>query len=157
MPEVSPAPHLRPARREDLDAVLPWAPDAEAVRLWAGPNLGFPVHRETLWENMHRHPGGVFVLCAADGAIVGLGQVLNREEGFAHLARIIVSPAARGRGHGRLLCRELMRVAPTILPVHRCSLYVYSENGAARALYRSLGFTDTREERGFVRMEAPLA
>lgn len=155
MPEITPpTPRLRPARLEDLDVVLPWAPDAEAMRLWAGPTIGFPVTREQFWENLRKVPGAAFVLCAApSGEIVAFGQVMHREDGYAHLARIIVSPAHRGEGLGRVLCRELMKVAPTFLPVRAFSLYVYPENNRAHALYRSLGFVDARAERGFLRME----
>jgi ribosomal protein S18 acetylase RimI-like enzyme len=154
MPEITPpTPRLRPARIEDLDVVLPWAPDAESMRMWAGPTIGFPVGREQLWENLHHVPGAPFTLCAADGEIVGFGQVMHREEDFAHLARIIVAPAHRGQGLGRVLCLELMEVATTFLPVRAFSLYVYPENTRAHALYRSLGFFDAREERGFLRME----
>jgi len=154
---VTGACHLRPARIDDLDRVLSWAPDADATRLWAGPTIGFPVSREQLWENLHHAPGAAFVLCAPpDGEVVGFGQVMSREEGIAHLARIIVAPERRGRGLGRTLCQELMRVAPRFLPVRAFSLYVYPENRRARSLYRKLGFADVREERGFLRMEARL-
>lgn len=158
MPEIAPpAPRLRPARIEDLDLVLPWAPDAEAMRLWAGPAVGFPVPRETFWTALWQVPGAAFALCEADDRIVGFGQLMHREPGFAHLARIIVAPAHRGRGLGRILCRALMQAAPARLPVRAFSLHVYPENHRARTLYRSLGFIDVRTERKVLRMEAPLA
>jgi len=151
---VPPSCRLRPAKPDDLDVVLPWAPDAEAMRRWAGPSIGFPVSRQQLWENLHHVAGEAFVLCLDPGEeIVGFGQVMHREDDYAHLARIIVAPARRGQGLGRVLCRELLRVAPTFLPVQAFSLYVYPDNARARALYRSLGFADVREERGFLRME----
>lgn len=149
--------HLRPAGLDDLERILSWAPDADAMRLWAGPTIGFPVSPGQLWDNLHHAPGAAFVLCStASGEVVGFGQVMSREEGFAHLARIIVAPAWRGQGLGRVLCEELMRIAPTFLPIHAFSLYVYPENKRAWALYRKLGFGDAREERGFLRMEARL-
>lgn len=137
--------------------MLAWAPDADATRLWAGPTIGFPVSPEQLWDNLHHAPGAAFVLCTdTSGEVVGFGQVMTREDGFAHLARIIVAPAWRGQGLGRVLCEQLMQIAPTFLPVHAFSLYVYPENRRARSLYRKLGFADAREERGFLRMEARL-
>lgn len=151
-----PAPHLRPARIEDLDVVLPWAPDAEAMRLWAGPAVGFPVPRATLWAALWQVPGAAFALCEADERVVGFGQLMHREPGFAHLARIIVAPAHRGRGLGRLLCRALMQAAPARLPVRAFSLHVHPENHRARALYRSLGFVEVRTERKVLRMEKLL-
>lgn len=148
---------LRPARLDDLERVLSWAPDADAMRLWAGPTIGFPVSPEQLWDNLHHAPGAAFVLCVPPGGdVVGFGQVMSREDGFAHLARIIVAPSWRGQGLGRVLCTQLMSIAPTFLPVHAFSLYVYPENHRARTLYRTLGFADAREERGFLRMEARL-
>lgn len=152
----APTPRLRPARLEDLDPVLTWTTDADAVRLWAGPNLGFPVDRERLWQDLFKSPGAPFVLCGTAGEVLAFGQVMHREENYAHLARLIVSPAHRGQGLGRTLCRELMRIAPTFLPVRWCSLFVYPENQRASALYRSLGFVETGRERGFIRMGAPL-
>jgi len=153
---LSPAPRLRPARIEDLDKVLTWTTSADAVRLWAGPNLCFPVERERLWQDFFKSPGAPFVLCAGAGELLAFGQVTHREENYAHLARLIVAPDQRGRGLGRALCRELLRIAPTFLPVRWCSLYVYPENTRAVALYRSVGFVEARRERGFIRMEAPL-
>lgn len=57
-----------------------------------------------------------------------------------NLARLVIDPARRERGLGRQLVNELMRRASGELGLKEFSLFVYRDNAAAKALYRSLGF-----------------
>lgn len=60
---------------------------------------------------------------------------------LADLVRIAVRPESRGRGYGRRLLGEAMRVA-TLGGAQRMLLEVASDNAAALGLYRAYDFTD---------------
>lgn len=63
------------------------------------------------------------------------------EEEAVHIGRIIVSPQARGRGTGRLLCEKLIAKAVKSTGTTKVTLRVYRDNCAAFSLYTSLGFS----------------
>lgn len=70
----------------------------------------------------------------------GFGQHFVVEDGAVHLGRIIVAPAARGKGLGRELCRQLIARAIQATAANTVTLRVYRENAAALHWYASLGF-----------------
>lgn len=90
-------------------------------------------------------PQAAFATLVEDGASVawGIGVV---ERGMAGLQDITVSPALRGRGVGRALARSLMAWGAEN-GATRAYLHVLESNDSARALYRSLGFSDVYQYR----------
>lgn len=86
---------------------------------------------------------GHHYLAARDGdALVGyagLAFVSSPPHAEAEVHTIGVDPAHQGRGIGRALLRELLVAADE----HRATVYleVRTDNGVARALYESEGFT----------------
>jgi N-acetylglutamate synthase len=79
-----------------------------------------------------------FATLIVDGVTVARGlSVLER--GMVGLFDVVVSPAHRGRGHGRRLVEGLMRFARRE-GADRAYLQVHSENAPAIGLYQSLGF-----------------
>jgi diamine N-acetyltransferase len=63
---------------------------------------------------------------------------LNENSGAIELKRIVIS--APGRGLGRRILVELVRLAFEELHAHRFFLDVYEDNARARHVYESLGF-----------------
>jgi diamine N-acetyltransferase len=63
---------------------------------------------------------------------------LKEDSGSIELKRIVV--AVPGRGLGRRILEELIRIAFVELKAHRLFLDVYEDNRRARHLYESLGF-----------------
>jgi diamine N-acetyltransferase len=63
---------------------------------------------------------------------------LEEDSGSIELKRIVV--AAPGRGLGRRILEELVRIAFVELNAHRLFLDVFEDNRRARHLYESLGF-----------------
>lgn len=78
--------------------------------------------------------------------------------GAVHLGRIILAPAARGKGLGRVLCRQLATRAVHSTGANTVTLRVYRDNPVAVALYTGLGFTPVESESDedvlFMRAEA---
>ncbi len=134
-------PRLIAPVQADYLTIGAWLPDAASCQRWAGPRLAFPFVASHLPELLAVAGETSYCLAAGDSGPLGFGQFWLTTPGTAHLARIIVSPQARGQGLGRLLCQSLMAQARQTLGVHDFTLRVYRDNGGARALYDSLGFT----------------
>lgn len=137
---------LKPATPADLQTVLTWVDTPESMKLWAGPALTFPPQPKITWREIGATDENSFALVHLEGKVVGFGQTLLREPDRVHLARIIVSPAARGKGLGRILCQELLRVGVECYRATTFTLNVYRNNAAALNLYKSLGFTVVSED-----------
>ena len=160
MRDLTPAPaaRLRPATPADAAIALAWTPADEALRRWAGPSTRCPATPESLWADISSTDATTYAYESPEHGLIGFGQVRFREQAYGHLARIIVSPRRRGAGLGRALCLALMREAPRLYPIKGYSLYVYPDNTAAIALYRSLGFAEQGLHPQFncILMRAPL-
>ncbi len=141
-------PVIRPAAARDLDAILALLPqladfDVPPRRdprdLWAGDAALARAVLAGEVADSYCH-----VAVDADDQPLGVTLVTLREELLshtpsAHLEAIVVSPAARGRGLGRVLLKH----AETLARDHRAqslSLHVFAANSRARALYDQSGF-----------------
>lgn len=100
----------------------------------------------TWWAELALRPRRHYVLARAaapeDATLLGYAG-LDLGADVADVMTIAVTPAARGRGLGRRLLRDLLRTAddadlPSVM------LEVRADNGAAIALYRAHGFDDVR-------------
>ena len=131
---------LSPLTDAHLAALMGWVPDADSTRNWAGTKFRHPFTAATFREDIKADQPS-FSLVGPDAELLGFGQYYLRA-GRCHLARLIVSPHHRGRGLGAVLVRELCRRGCAGLEVTGCSLFVFSHNRPAVALYRRLGFTE---------------
>jgi GNAT superfamily N-acetyltransferase len=76
----------------------------------------------------------------ADGALLACGQ-FAREADLVGLYDVFTAEAARGQGHARLLCTQLLARARA--EGAACAyLQVEGDNHAARSVYQRLGFVD---------------
>lgn len=150
---------LRPAVPSDLDVVLSWMTSQEDCDHWSGGSVRYPVDKVGLpaaiqWEVIDN-----WVL-VRHGHVTGFGQLTCKPDGRQHIGRVVVDPACRGIGLGRLLVTGLVNTALDSAP--RCmSLNVHPANTPARRLYDSLGFhavDDPVESRNglYVYMERPV-
>ena len=97
---------------------------AHNPRAWAEPGSG----RTELWLGL-RDPAGELLV---------IGGLERLDTGVPHLGGILTATGLRGRGLGRLVSAALTRRALAGSPV--CTLGMYSDNVAARAVYRRLGY-----------------
>lgn len=74
----------------------------------------------------------------ADGALLACGAVQRLPSGVAHLGGIVVAGHVRRQGLGRAVSAALTRRVVATEGV--CTLGLYADNRAARALYDSLGY-----------------
>ncbi|MGZ4613822.1 MAG: GNAT family N-acetyltransferase, partial [Kineosporiaceae bacterium] len=115
-----------------VEALLHTATDADGVQ---------PLS-EHVW--LHLRHGG-------EGPDLNLRLLVGGElVGYAHLdptdpvagpsAEIVVHPAFRGHGYGRLLVQAALDAAPR----HQLRLWSHGDHPAARALAESMGFSEVR-------------
>jgi ribosomal protein S18 acetylase RimI-like enzyme len=108
--------------------------------------LSCPPIADQIWNEIGATAQNTFSLIDPEDHVAGFGQILPRQNGTAHLARIIVSPVLRGHGIGRILCQGLIRIGSRSGGATRFTLRVYKENLPAVNLYRSLGFIVIAED-----------
>ena len=136
---------LHPATLGDLSRVASWVTSAAECALWAGPRVPFPIDLKTLPSIIDFAHVQTYSILEA-GELVAFGQLVSKERRRGHLARLIVSPAHRRRGHGEALVRALINEARAA--AHRVvSLNVDPRNVPAIALYRKIGFEDAERPR----------
>jgi len=133
---------LRSATLPDLGVVLRWIGSPEQLQSWGLSGTLFPPEAARIWSLIGADAGTAFVLADRTGQVVGFGQAVPRTGEEVHLVRIIVAPALRGRGMGRLLCLALMERAVRRWHPLVFTLKVFEDNGPAVSLYRSLGFRE---------------
>ncbi len=131
---------LRSSTNADLSVLMSWIKDKDACRIWAGPAVRFPLVLELLKEDISFSEENTFSMINESGALLGIGQLIQREKCRLHMARIIVSPIHRGKGFGSLLCRLLIREGRKRFGEINFSLNVYPHNTKAVRLYKKLGF-----------------
>ncbi len=135
---------LQKANITDLNEIILWISNEQACMMWAGPHVSFPLTIEKFSKEIVFSADNSFCY-KKDESIFAFGQLLTKEKGCLHLARIIVNPIRRGKGYGRLLCTELVDLA-TQKDCQKISLNVYRSNVSAIKLYLKLGFREVQEK-----------
>src|SRR3954469_14466320 len=146
---------LAPDVVERVETLLAAATDADGVQplsehVWLHLRHGGEGPDQNLLVVL---PGGVAAAVGdtgseADGGTAG--EIAGEIAGYAHLdptdpvagpsAEVVVHPAHRGRGFGRLLVQAALEAARD----HRLRLWAHGDRPAARALAASLGFSEVR-------------
>ncbi len=130
---------VRPAREEDLDAIVNLVVEVAAEGRWIGTES--PVDRDRRLQGLAEallNELAVVLVAEADGRLVGqLGMDLARY-GVADLG-MLVSGGWRGRGVGSALLRAGITWAHGA-GAHKLALQVWPHNSAAIGLYEKFGF-----------------
>jgi RimJ/RimL family protein N-acetyltransferase len=130
---------VRPAREQDLDAIVELFVEVAAEGRWIGtePPVDRDRRRRRLAETLDQEREVVLV-AEAGGRIIGqLGMDLAGY-GVADLG-MLVSEGWRGRGVGSALLRAGIEWARGA-GAHKVALQVWPHNAAALALYEKFGF-----------------
>lgn len=128
---------LRERTAADVDAVLSWVPDAEALYRFAGPGLSWPLTARQMHDTSAPTGSTAWVL-DVDHRVTGHAQ-LTPSAGGVRLSRVLIDPASRGRGYGRRLLLAVIEQARRG-GAQRVDLNVVIGNDAAHHLYTALGF-----------------
>lgn len=131
---------VRRSELADLSQISSWISSEEEVTNWAGPRVPFPIKLDGLSSAIQWECASSISIVSAQ-SVIGFGQVVPKGQSRQHLARLIVDPAVRGSGLGRLLANSLIQAAQAASS-GKISLNVEERNRAAISLYRSLGFVE---------------
>ncbi len=130
--------NFRPATMSDLETIIEWIPDADSCLRWAGPKVQFPLTLKQLAQAIEFDTVRSYTLEDTD-ATLAFGQIRVFADTRGHLSRIIVNPATRGRGIGRLFGEHLINEAKK-LNFRPITLHVVTDNAIAIHVYEKLGF-----------------
>jgi ribosomal protein S18 acetylase RimI-like enzyme len=136
--------NILPASISDIEEVISWIATEEECRIWAGPAVTFPINAGSLLNQISFSPENSFS-CTSHIGLLAFGQIIQKDDGRSHLARIITNPACRGQGFGRKICIYLVDYAFE-LGSGKVSLNVCRQNSHALRLYESLGFREKTEK-----------
>jgi mycothiol synthase len=124
---------LAPDEVAEVEELLRAATDADGVQ---------PLS-EHVW--LHLRHGGEgpdlnLLLRLPDGTLAGYAHLDPTDPVAGPSAETVVHPAHRGAGYGRSLVQAALDAAPG----HRLRLWAHGDHPAARALARTMGFTEVR-------------
>ncbi|WP_274364581.1 GNAT family N-acetyltransferase [Paenibacillus thermotolerans] len=135
--------------RSDFKQLIEWIESPSLMLQWAGPTFDFPLTEEQLekyTEHANRLDSDTFIYKVVDkgsGEVVGhisLGRI-NRANKSARIGKVLVGDKnVRGKGIGRQMIQEVLRIAFGELQLHRVSLGVFDFNAPAIACYEKAGF-----------------
>ena len=129
---------LRRMMEQDIDAVL------EIERL----SFPRPWSRESFVSEITSNACARYVVLLEDGKLAAFGGMWIII-GEAHVNNVAVHPDYRGRGYGRLVMKELMRVAYRAAEITDMTLEVRVSNETALKLYSSMGFSIAGIRKGY--------
>lgn len=132
--------YLRARTPVDCETVVGWVPDAEALHLFTGPRMTWPLTSEQL-SAMEGNGFSAWML-AEEGteAVVGhFDLTLDREA--ARIGRVLIDPARRGRGLAHVLIGLAIEQARE-LGATELRLNVIVGNEAAIRTYARAGFIE---------------
>lgn len=130
---------IREAREEDLGRIA-WLEAAAFADPWSLDLLTYEIS----------HPATLLLIAFPESGPAAGYAAFRQAAGEAELLRLAVDPRERRRGIARALVDhglELLRREK----VEACHLEVRTDNVAAIALYRALGFEQTGRRRGYYR------
>ena len=147
MPDVTPQPelHFRPFECKDFPRILRAIDTPQALVQWAGPLFAFPLDEAQLERyrlSAEQQPGTrrIFTACLSGGDPVGHIELNEIDGHSARLCRVLIDPSRRGRGLGRAMVRQALRVGFDELGLERVHLGVFDFNTDAIRCYQAEGF-----------------
>jgi RimJ/RimL family protein N-acetyltransferase len=138
---------LEPFTEADIDRLLGWITSPEEHFLWTAHGFEYPLTREAFRElvrvSAERGDRLLFkAVLPGEREPVGhieLGAIDSRNRSL-RIGRVLLDPAARGRGLGAEMMRAALALAFDRLQMHRVELGVFDVNLCAIACYERAGF-----------------
>ena len=127
--------------------VASWIATPDQLFSWAGARFHYPLEERHLHEHAAAasapHATTSIFSAAIEDRVVGHAELtaIDPVHGTTVMRRVIVDPALRRRGIGRMIVGSVLDVAFHELRLHRVELRAFDTNLAAIALYRRIGFT----------------
>ncbi|MEC5424319.1 GNAT family protein [Virgibacillus sp. C22-A2] len=140
---------LKYFERTDFKQLIDWIDSPQFLLQWGGPAFSYPLTEYQLEKyienaNIDNTDTLVYkVISKETGDVIGhisLGKI-DRINKSARVGKVLVGDKnVRGKGIGKLLMKEILKVAFDELKLHRVSLGVFDFNVSAIACYEKAGF-----------------
>lgn len=140
---------LKYFERTDFKKLIDWIDSPQFLLQWGGPAFAYPLTENQLEkyiENANNDNSDTLVykvISKETGDVIGhisLGKI-DRINKSARVGKVLVGDKnVRGKGIGKLLMKEILKVAFDELNLHRVSLGVFDFNVSAIACYEKVGF-----------------
>ena len=130
---------LASAQVDELGQLYSWFSNEPEISQWGGPGFEYPMSPEAFAAAVKVSELASFWLTDGDQNVLGFGQFYVRL-GRHHLGRLVINPAYRSNGLGKLLVQKLIEQAHQQQQASGESLFVLRHNVAAIKCYQSLGF-----------------
>ena len=133
---------LRPTTAADLEQVLGWLGDERDLAIWSGPTFTWPVTMVDVQRQLDSAESSLWLRSAVDdaGRLVGMARVRTESPESGRYGWVILDPALRGRGLGAELVHRTLAAATDELRLPLLTLWVMTQNLAARRMYQREGF-----------------
>ncbi|WP_458122204.1 GNAT family N-acetyltransferase [Paenibacillus sp. Z6-24] len=142
---------------KDYDQLLSWSGDAEFLLQWSGSQWKYPLQTTDLDAYLQNandpsHSEQLIYTAVERSSGRAVGHIaltrIDRDNRSARISRVLVGdPEARGKGYGRRMIEEALRIGFDALGMHRITLAVLDYNTSAKQLYESCGF----QQEGYLR------
>jgi RimJ/RimL family protein N-acetyltransferase len=143
---------LRDFELVDGQLLMAWIGGPADLLTWAGSSFSYPLDEQQLAAYAARAQGPD--LRSWMGRDPGTGECvghvslrIDAARASGRLGRVLVAPAARGRGYGAAMVERVLATAFGELGMERVELGVFVHNVSAVRLYERLGFVDDGEPR----------
>lgn len=128
----------RPVTEKDIQNICGF-PQSEDELFFLFPKADFPLAPSQLQDAIALRADSTVV--ELDGEAVAFANFYRWEVGgCCSIGNVIVSPAARGRGVGRYLIEQMIRLALSKYQAAEVTVSCFNQNVAGLLLYSKLGF-----------------
>lgn len=135
----------------DFRQLIEWSGDETLLLQWAGPQFRHPLSEEQLMNyidgsnDINKSDKLIFkAIDEESGIVVGHISIggIDRENRTGRIGKVLVGDTlVRGRGIGRQMMEEILKIGFEKLKLHRISLGVFDFNVAGINCYEKVGFT----------------
>ena len=140
---------LKYFERTDFKQLIDWIVSPQFLLQWGGSVFSYPLTENQLEkyiENANNDNSDTLVykvISKETGVVIGHISLreIDRINNSARVGKVLVGDKnVRGKGIGKLLMKEILKVAFDELKLHRVSLGVFDFNVSAIACYENAGF-----------------
>ena len=137
---------FRPYKEEDAKEILSWIKDEREFRLWSADRYkNYPITPMDITNNYIecKKLSDFFAFTLEDnGNVIGhlILRVPGTDKKIIRLGFIIVDNRIRGKGYGKRLISEAIKLAKTEFGAEEINLGVFANNKNAIECYKAVGF-----------------
>ena len=131
--------------KQDFDRLISWIDTEELMIQFSGSIFNYPITHEQLEKYLNDHIRMVYkVTLVETGETIGHCELdkIDEKNRSAGICRVLIGDIKyRNKGFGKMIIRELIKIAFSDLHIHRLHLNVFDFNCQAIRCYEECGFS----------------